>query len=90
MNDNATEEGKYTIIGNLNKENEEYVEFTLHLTLPPFHKIQCILPKSNTYHIYISCQLDSPTPSFIFIGQQVIRNRLVEVFALLLFLGGKH
>ena len=31
MNDTATEEGNYTIIGYLNKGIEEYVEFTLHL-----------------------------------------------------------
>ena len=90
MNATATEKGNFTIIGYLNKENEEYVEFTLHLTFPLFHKIQCILPKSKTYHIYITYQLDSSTPSFIFIEQSVIRNRLVELFALPLFLGGKH
>ena len=85
MNETTTEECKYTIIGYLNKWIEEYVEFTLHLALTPFYKTQHILPKSKTYHIYISCQLVSPTPSFVFIGQQVIRNGLMEVFALLFF-----
>ena len=90
MNATATEKGNFTIIGYLNKDNEEYTEFTLHLTFPPFHKMRYILPKSKTDHIYITCQLDSSTPSFIFIEQPVIRNRLVEVFAVPLFLDGKY
>ena len=90
VNATATEKVNFTIIVNLNKDNEEYVEFTLHLTFPPFHKMQCILPKPKTDHIYLTCQLDNPTPSFIFIEQPVIRNRFVELFALPLFLGGKY
>ena len=58
----------------MNKEIEEDAKFTLHLTYPPYHKLQCILTKSKPDHIYITCQIDHPMHSFIFIGQQVIRK----------------
>ena len=45
----VTEEGKFTISGYLNKEED--VEFTLHLTFPPYHKLQCAIPKSKSDNI---------------------------------------
>ena len=77
-NPSLTEESKFTIRGYLNKEED--VEFTLHSTFPPYHKLQCTLPKSKPDNIYITCQIDHPIHSFIFIEQQVIRKGFMEVF----------
>ena len=69
----------------MNKEEE--VEFTLHLTYPPYHKLQCVLTKCNPGHIYITCQIYYPIHSFIFIEQQVIRKGFMEVFIFTNFYG---
>ena len=58
----VTEEGKFTIRGYLNKEED--AEFT---TFPLYHKLQCTLHKSKPDNIYITCLIDHPIHSFIFI-----------------------
>ena len=65
----------------------EDVEFNLHLTYPPYHKLQCALTKCKLGHIYITCQKDHPIHSFIFIEQQVIRKGFMEVFIFTNFYG---
>ena len=65
----VTEEGKSKIRGYLNKEED--VEFT---TFPLYHKLQCALPKSKPDNIYITCLIDHPIHSSIFIEQQAIRK----------------
>ena len=65
MNPAVIEEGKFTIREYLNKE--ENVEFTLHSKFPPYHKLQCALPKSKPDNIYITCLIDHPIHSYIFI-----------------------
>ena len=65
----------------------ENVEFTLLLTHPPYHKLQCILTKCKIGHFYITCQIDHLIHSFIFIEQQVIRKGFMEVFTFTNFYG---
>ena len=87
MNPAVTEDGNFTIRGYLNQEIEEDVEFTLHLTFPPFYKLQCVLPKSKPDHIDITCQLNLPIRSIIVIEQQVIRKGFEEIFTFTTFWG---
>ena len=45
------------------------------------------LPKSKPDNIYITCQIDHPIHSFIFIEQQVIIKGFMEVFTFTNFYG---
>lgn len=70
--DYSDEENKYTYPAYFSASED--AEFTLHLTYQPYHKLQYIIPKSKPHNIYITCQIDHPIYSFIFIEQQVIRK----------------
>ena len=70
--DYSDEENKYTYPAYFSASED--AEFTLHLTYQPYHKLQYIIPKSKPHNIYITCQIDHPIHSFIFIEQQVIRK----------------
>ena len=61
----------------------------LLFTQDSHHKLQCALPKSKPDNIYITCLIDHPIHSPIFIEQQIIRKGW-KYSLLRIIMGDKH
>ena len=57
---NVSEEGQFKILGTVNQDTEEDIEFTLELIYPAGYMTKCTLPKVLVDQVEVTCELDEP------------------------------
>jgi hypothetical protein len=60
INPTVSEEGQYKILGTVNQDTEEDIEFTLELIYPAGYMTKCTLPKVLVDQVEVACILDEP------------------------------
>ena len=55
-----SEEGEFKILGTVNQDTEEDIEFILKLTYPASYMTKCTLPRVYVDQVEITCVLDGP------------------------------
>ena len=56
----VSEKGQFKILGTVNQDTEEDIEFTLELTYPAGYMTKCTLPKVLVDQVEVTCVLDEP------------------------------
>ena len=77
---NVSEEGQFKILGIVNQDNGEDIEFNLELTYPTGYMTKCILPKASYSNVEITCILGDPLQDYVDIKHQVIRDGIIKLF----------
>jgi hypothetical protein len=57
---NVSEEGQFKILGTVNQDTEEDIEFTLELIYPAGYMTKCTLHKVLVDQVEVTCVLDEP------------------------------
>ena len=60
INPTVSEEDQHKILGTVNQDTEEDIEFTLELIYPAGYMTKCTLPKVLVDQIEVTCELDEP------------------------------
>ena len=82
INSTVSEEGEFKILGTVNQNITEDIEFNLELTYPANYMTKCVLPKALVGKVEITCVLEEPLNDFIEIEHQVIRDGYNELFTI--------
>ena len=62
---NVSEEGQFKILGTVNQDTEEDIEFTLELTYPASYMTKCTLLKVLVDQVEITCVLDETLHDYV-------------------------
>ena len=60
INPTVSEEGQFKILGTVNQDIEEDIEFTFELTYPDGYMTKCTLLKVLVDQVEVTCVLDDP------------------------------
>ena len=60
INPTVSEEGQFKILGTVNQDTEEDIEFTLELIYPAGYMTKCTLPRVLVDQVEVTCVLDEP------------------------------